>query len=293
MKKLTFGMLFITFILFLGLGTFSNPMIANTVDTTDAQRDLYLNIMTCNKPQYDMVKSIVGDKHNVEYMFTSEKESKDFIYKDETITNISNMDLFFYSGNDFEPWSTKLINKLNKSNLGTINISRGIRVIQGQTNNESKENPYFYSGLEEYKIVLYNIKSAIQDKDPKNRDLYEKNYNKVIEDEDKRIDKIKENRKELSEYKFISLDDKLDYFYRGIGISPIKIPSNKTIENVITENKLDPTKVIVLKDRETPMTEVGYKVVILDRFDGKSSVEDLIERNYRSFYDLIEVKENK
>ncbi|MBD7912976.1 MULTISPECIES: zinc ABC transporter substrate-binding protein [Clostridium] len=293
MKKLTFGMLFITFLLFLGLGTFSNPMIANTVDTTDAQRDLYLNIITCNKPQYEMVKSIVGDKHNVEYMFLTEKESKDFIFNDETINNISNMDLFFYSGNDFEPWSGKLINKLNKSNLGTIDISRGIRVIQQQTDNGNKENIYFYPGLEEYKIVLYNIKSAIQDKDPKNRTLYEENYNKVIENIDKKINKMKENKKDLAQYKFISLDDKLDYFYRGIGISPIKVTNNKTIESVIKDNKLDPTKVIVLKDRETPMTEVGYKVVTLDRYDGNSDVQDLIEKNYKSFYDLIELNENK
>lgn len=290
MKKLTYGMLFITFILFLGLGTFSNPMIANTVDTTDAERDLYLNIITCNKPQYEMVKSIVGDKHNVEYMFTNEKDSKEYVYNNETINNISNMDLFFYSGNDFEPWSTKLLSKLNKSNLGTISISRGITVIQNQVDNANKENIYFYSGLGEYKIALYNIKYAIQDKDPKNKDLYEENYNKALEDIDKRINKIKENKKDLGEYKLISLDDNLDYFYRGVGISPIKVANNKTIAATISENKLDPAKVIVLKDRETPMTEAGYKVATLDKYDGNCSVSDLIERNYKSLYDLIEIK---
>ena len=100
MKKITFVMLAITLILFLGLGVFSNTTVANTVDDSNTERDIYLNIMTCNKPQYEMVKAIVGDKHNVEYMFKDEKQSKEFLFNDETAINISNMDLFLYSGND-------------------------------------------------------------------------------------------------------------------------------------------------------------------------------------------------
>ena len=63
-------MLLITFLLFLGIGVSSNPLIANTIDREDTSRDVYLNIITCNKIQYEMVKDIVGNKHNVEYMFT-------------------------------------------------------------------------------------------------------------------------------------------------------------------------------------------------------------------------------
>ena len=198
-------MLFITLILFLGMGIFSNSTVANPVDDPNTERDIYLNIMTCNKPQYEMVKVIVGDKHNVEYMFKDEKASKEFLFNDETIINISNMDLFLYSGNDLEPWSSTSLRNLRKSNLGIINVSRGIRSISMQVNKQTKENPYFTVGLEEYKIALYNVKSAIQDKDPKNRDLYEDNYNKSIQILDKKIEELKNNRKSLGEYQFIAL----------------------------------------------------------------------------------------
>lgn len=285
-------MLFITLILFLGLGIFSNSTVANTVDDSNTERDIYLNIMTCNKPQYEMVKLIVGDKHNVEYMFKDEKASKEFLFNDETVTNISNMDLFLYSGNDLEPWSSSLIDKLSKSNLGTIDVSRGLRSILMQVNKETKENPYYTAGLEEYKIALYNVKAAIQDKDPKNRDLYEDNYKKEIETLDKKIEDIKTDKKNLGEYQFITLDDKLDYFYRGIGITPIKVGAKK-ISDIITENKLDPKKVIVLKDNETPFVEEGYKVVNLTRYDGNVSIDELMLRNYKAVYEIIETKDNK
>lgn len=292
MKKITFVMLVITLILFLGLGVFSNTTVANTVDNSNTERDIYLNIMTSNKPQYAMVKALVEDKHNVEYMFKDEKQSKEFLFNDETAINISNMDLFLYSGNDLEPWSSALIDKLKKNNLGIIDVSRGIRAISTQVNRETKKNSYFTTGLEEYKIALYNVKAAIQDKDPKNRDLYEDNYNKLIELLDKTIDEVKVNKKDLGEYKFIALDDNLDYLYRGLGINPIKL-EDKKIGDIIIENKLDPTKVIVLKDSETPFVEVGYKVISLTRYDGNIGIDELILRNYKTFYEIIEIKDNK
>ena len=152
MKKVTFGMLVITFLLFLGIGVSSNPLIANTVDREDTSRDVYLNIITCNKIQYEMVKDIVGDKHNVQYMFNEEEASKNFKYTDETISNISNMDLFFYSGSIMEPWIDGLISKLDKSDLGVINSSRGIRKVNLTGENSGKENPYYMVGYEEYKV---------------------------------------------------------------------------------------------------------------------------------------------
>ncbi|PRR83109.1 metal ABC transporter substrate-binding protein [Clostridium vincentii] len=292
MKKITFVMLFITLILFLGIGAFSNPTVADTVNNGNTERDIYLNIITSNKPQYEMVKAIVGDKHNVEYMFKDEKGSKEFLFNDETVINISNMDLFLYSGNDLEPWSSSLIDKLEKSNLGIINVSRGIRPISMQLDTETKDNPYYTVGLEEYKIALYNVKAAVQDKDPKNRDLYEENYNKSIEILDKTLEEIKRNKKALEGYQFIALDDKLDYFYRGIGITPIKV-GDKTISDVITQNKLDSNKVIVLKDNGTIITEEGYKVINLTSYDGNVSIEELILKNHKALYDIIEIKDNK
>ena len=153
-KQLTFVMLCITFILFLGLGTFSNNTVANPIDATEGERDLYLNIITSNKIQYEMVKEIVKDKHNVEYIVIGEEESKNFEFNDEIINNISNMDLFLYTGSIIEPWSSSLISKLNKSNLGTISTIRGIRSVITQVENRNVDNPYVYAGLEEYKVIL-------------------------------------------------------------------------------------------------------------------------------------------
>ncbi len=120
LKKITFAMVIITIVLSLGMSVFSSPLLANTDNTSTNRvesRDRYLNIMTVNKPQYDMVKKITKDKHNVEYMFTEGNDIRDFKYNNEVIENVSNMDLFIYSGTSFEPWTNTFIDELKKGIL--------------------------------------------------------------------------------------------------------------------------------------------------------------------------------
>lgn len=293
MKKLTFVMLIVTFILFLGVKAFSNPTVANIVDSGTSDRDTLLNIMTTNKMEYEMVKTIAGDKHNVEYIFNDYKEGADPIINDNVINNISNMDLFLYSGSSPDKWCTDLRGKLNKNSVGTIDISRGIRLSNIVVNNETKVNPYFYIGTDEFKVLLYNVKSAVQDKDPKNREFYENNYSKTIDKLDKGIMEAKENKKDLSEYTFVTLDNNFDYLYKGLGISPAKLPEGKTMAQYVEEEKIDPNKLIVVKDTETPFNEPGYKVVNFEKYSNKMSIEELIEQNYKKLYSVIEIKENK
>ena len=109
MKKITFAMVIITIALSFGMSLFSSPLLANTENNRAESREKCLNIMTVNKPQYDMVKKIIKEKNNVEYMFTNEKDISEFKYSEDVLSNISNMDLFIYSGTSFEPWSDSFI----------------------------------------------------------------------------------------------------------------------------------------------------------------------------------------
>lgn len=283
MKKVTFAMLIITFLLFLGLGLSPNESLANATYDSEANRDVYLNIMTCNKVQYEMVKAIAGDKHNVLFMFINEEDSLNFKYTQETTNNLENMDLFLYSGNGYEPWVSKLNDSISNGKVGIIDLSRGIRTIDFQSNENSKVNPYYWTGVDEYKIALYNIKSAIQDKDPLNREIYEENYDDAVNKVDIYVRATSDQTSKLSEYTFIALDDYLDYFYKNISITPLKL-KGKTVEEVIIENKLDPIKVVILKDKDTKFEEIGFKVINLEKYNGNNSAEEIIVNNYKNLY---------
>ena len=289
MKKITFAMVIITIALSFGMGVFSSPLLANTDNNGLESREKFLNIMTVSKPQYDMVKKITKDKHNVEYMLTDEKDIKDFKYNTKVIDNVSNMDLFIYTGTNFEPWTSTFINELKKGNLGIINLCRGIRILNFDSEGSNKENPYYFEGIDEYKISLYNVKAAIQDRDPQNRDYYEKNYNEAIKELDNSLSKYKKNIELLSDYIFITLNNNFDYLTKSLNLNAMKL-DNHEVSEFIKINNLDPKKVIIVEDgeEESKMDLSEYSTVKLWKYYGNMSFDELILYNVDQISKIIE-----
>ena len=290
MKKVTFVMLITTFIMYIGLNFFSDQGIADTSYSEDSVRDTYLNIMVCNKSQYYMVKKIVGERHNIQYLFNNEEKIDAFRYDKGVVDNVSNMDIFMYSGNSFENWDSAFINDLDKSKVGVINISRGIRTLN-YNDETNKTNPYYWTGLEEYKIALYNIKNAIQDRDPKNRDLYEKNYNTAISYLEQSLSIYNGKRNDLNNYIFISLDEKLAYFFRDLGIDTYLLKGD-SIEKYIVDNNFDLSKVVIVRDAKTEFNNPQYKLLTFESFDSNKSYEDIMFNNYKELYSLTVIDKN-
>ncbi|AIY78960.1 ABC transporter substrate-binding protein [Clostridium botulinum] len=288
MKKITFIMIIITLTFSVGMGVFANPLLANTENDQKEDREKYLNIMTVNKPQYKMVKKIVQNKHNVQYMMTEETDINGFKYNKEIIENVSNMDLFIYSGTSFEPWANSFINELKKGSMGIINLSRGMRLLNYDGNEASKENPYYFEGIDSYKIALYNVKAAVQDRDPKNRDYYEENYNNAIKELNNQIEPYNEKIKGLKDYTFLALNDNFDYLTKDLGLHVVKL-NNYEISEFIKVNNLDENKLIILKDgtEETNMDLSKYKVVNLWKYYGDMSFDELILYNIKVLTDLL------
>lgn len=295
-------MVVITITLSFGMSIFSSPLLANTEKSNSSNsgvesRSKYLNIITVNKPQYEMVKKIVKDKHNVDYMFTDEKDINDFKYSQEVLDNVSNMDLFIYSGTNFEPWTNTFINELKKGNLGIINLSRGIRTLNYEAEGTTKENPYYFEGIEEYKISLYNVKAAIQDRDPQNRDFYEDNYKKAINEFEKQINQYKNRLEALKEYKFVTLDGGFDYLTKSLGLDTLRL-DNHEISEFMKLNNLDVNKTIIIVDGEyLPNMDLSkYYTVKLWKYYGDMSFDDLIMYNVNELCNLVkeeQVQENK
>lgn len=280
MKRVTFFMMVVTFFMFIGISFFSSPMLANTANDTIEERDVYLNIMASNKSQYEMIQKITGTKHNVQYMFSSEEEIKNFKFTDEILSNVANMDLFFYAGSGYEPWIDEFISKVKKGKLGIINISRGMRTLTKQLGDKSIENPYYWLGLEEYTIALYNIKSAIQERDPKNRQYYEDNYNKVIKEFREKLEEYKNQLINKNAYSIVVVGDDFDYFFKGLGVEVIKVvPEN--IDGVALEKKLKLDKTIVIKDKNLELnSKLVFKYIAnLEKFNGNKSFEEIIYGN--------------
>jgi ABC-type Zn uptake system ZnuABC Zn-binding protein ZnuA len=252
------------------------PVVQETIE-----KELSLNIVVTNKLLYNMVKDIIGDRHSLDYMFTSKDKLWNFNYTEDSISNISRKDLFFYWDSGIEPWDTDFIDKLTKNKVGNVSVSRGVKFITLAREVKYKEvtlkdNPYFWLSIDDYKIAMLNIKNAIQDKDTKDRDLYEKNFSKAIKEVEDYQKKLKEAADKLKDYTFVVDGDELDYFTSYYGFKTLKInnyglilTAKQTEDNKKVEEKFKEAKnVVFLYDEEG---EFKSNEALINKYNLKTS----------------------
>ena len=296
LKKFTFLLVIINIIFFIGLTLY--PKSDSISNANAEERETYLNILTTNKISYSIVKHIVGDKHYVQYMFKNDIEPLTYKYTEDALSNTSNMDLFIYMGASAEPWIDGFISEIKKGKVGIINASRGTKLInysepKKYNEFEIKINPYYWLNPDDLKVSLYNIKSAIQEKDPKNRDFYEQNYSLLLENLSKISKVLNLKEMNLKDVEFFSIDDDLDYLMKYLDINYKKVKKedlDKDFESLdnkksqlntedgiedklnLDKNKeVSKDKIIIFTDQklltqyETKLKELGYKAIVFTK----------------------------
>lgn len=194
------------------------------------ERQVSLDIITTNKMLYNMVKDISKDNHNVDYMFKNKNEIWNYNFSEDSLNNIGRQDLFIYIGAGYEPWLGSFTDKLSKNKVGIINASRGVKLTPytGEVKYKDtviKDNPYYWLNIDNYKIALLNIKNAIQERDPKNRDFYEENFNQTLKELDNSQKRIKDISDKTKDFTYVVDGDELDYFTKYLNLKIIKVSS--------------------------------------------------------------------
>lgn len=222
----------------------------------DVKNEVNLKIMTTNKFLSYMVKDIVKDKHYVNYMFKNETDQWDFVFSKDSLENISNHDLFIYVGANFEPWIGNFIDGLNKDSVGVINASRGVKLIDYDTevkydDTVLKDNPYYWLDINNYKVMMLNIKNVIEEKDPENRGFYEENFAKAKKEAETYEKQLKELNEKAKDCLFLVQGDKLDYFVKDNDLKYLKLneyyglSAEKRVERADFEKKLKEAKKLI------------------------------------------------
>ena len=293
MKKFIYGIITINVIVIvIFAATYRFGIVKSSAIVREKESsEKYLNIVVTSKPLYYIVKDIAGDKHNVEYMFKTEKDIWEYKYTEDSINNIEKKDLFFYNGANLEPWIDSFTAKLKKDKLSTINVSRGVKLNlldnpRKYGDKEIKENPYYLLGIEEYKIALSNIKNSIEEKDPVNRQFYEKNYEKKLKEIYIAEEEMKVSISKLNHYSLILSKDEFDYGLNSFNLTNIRLKEfDKDISNKILKNQ---KAIIILEKDESLNKDIQYtmkdnnsQVIYLEKYNGDKDYINIIKDNMK------------
>lgn len=166
-------------------------------------------------PNYDFVKQIGGDKVQVTLLLNSGVDSHTYEPSVKDMKNISDSDLFVYTGTTSEPWAEEIINSLENSNCKIVDSSKNIELIESEKFVEeynalnTTSHEHSEEGLEEYEYdghiwlnpqnaikMLDTICDALCEYDEENSDYYRQNaeiYKNEIQKLDSDIEKAMQN----------------------------------------------------------------------------------------------------
>lgn len=296
MKKLTFILLGINLLMFIYISFFHGSVTLSMSENDVKEREAYLNIVTTDRCSYNMVKKIIGDKHNVKYLFKNKEEMINYKITPEAMNNISNMDLFIYLGAGNEPWMSEFISGLEKGKVGIIDLSRGIRILPYENSikevgHSINQNPNYLMSPEEYRVALYNIKTAIAEKDLENKEFYETNYEKIIKDLENEMIKVKQDLANVERTNFYTLDEEGVYLYNYLGIKVESI----TLDDLddVTRFKEDENNILLYTedgqtlDEYEIITNGVLKAISLKEPIGNESTCNLIIENSKKISEAV------
>jgi len=294
MKKFLYCiMILIIVVSFSGCKSNSKTNVNVPKGKSSKSEGISLDIMVTNRYLYNIVKSLTGDKDNVQFMFKDDNSVKQFNFTSDSLNNVSKYDLFMYTSADFEPWASNFQNKLDKSKVGVVDVSRGAKINSldkgdKESNEDIDKNPYYWGNFDNYNAMLLNIKNALEEKDPKSRDFYEGRFKNCVKDVKDMEKELKVLLKNFDGYTFVTTDYKFDYFFSYNNLKSVKVKrqvNDITIPD-ITSKISDKNKVCFIYDDDKELSDnndlikkYSMKTLKFNIYYEKGNLVDMMKNN--------------
>ena len=261
MKKCRFLVLLL--LAFVGLAACSSQK--SSTETGSSK----LNVVATNSIIADITKNIAGDKINLHSIVPVGQDPHEYEPLPEDVKKTSQADLIFYNGINLETggnaWFTKLVeNAKKKENKDYYAVSEGVDVIylEGQ-NEKGKEDPHAWLNLENGIIYAKNIAKRLSEKDPANKETYEKNLKTYVEKLSALDKEAKEKFNNIPEEKkmIVTSEGCFKYFSKAYNVPSAYIWEINTEE----EGTPDQIKSLVEKLRKTKVPSLFVESSVDDR----------------------------
>lgn len=225
-----------------------------------------ITIISSSFPGYDFARAITKDSKNIEtkMLLKAGSEMHDFEPTPQDIKNIKNSRIFIYVGGESDAWIEDILNDINTEETKIIKLMDLVNTVEEEIVEGMEEQEHDREEIEYDEHVwtspinaieiIEKVKNEIIKVDPDNKDLYEDNANKYIQElrqVDEEIKDIVNNskRKELIfgdrfPLRYFVDEYGLSYYAAFPGCSHQTEASAKTISFLINKVKEDSIPVI-------------------------------------------------
>lgn len=161
----------------------SSEAVSST-DQTNQSDESPLKVYVTFNAMKEFVTAVGKDKVEVATIIPDGMEPHDFEPKAQDIAGLSSAKIFVYSGLGMEAWAEEAIKAADNTDLIIVEASKGADVIENTDQEEIEEHgqydPHIWLSLKGAESEVKNIKDALVQADPSNKDYYEANCDDFI-----------------------------------------------------------------------------------------------------------------
>lgn len=264
--------------------------------STDGRVDVAVSF----NPMAELAEAVGGDKIDIYTIVPDGSEPHDFELKAKDIQAVAEAEIFVYNGAGMESWAQAAVSASENSTLIEVDTSKGCDLIT--TNGVA--DPHVWLSLKMAKIQAQNIKDALVQADPDNRDYYEGNYSDFSSEIDELYTEYKAKFDALQSKNFVTGHAAFAYFCRDFGLKQSSVedvfaegePTARKIAELVEycrENNVDTIFMEELaspKVSETLANEIGAKVeriYTLESSEGNDSYLSGMSKNLILVYESL------
>ena len=193
-------------IMLVGCGTQSDKNINN--------EEKKVNVTVSISPIKEFTELIGGDKVKVTSLIADNVEPHDVDLKPRDFEKLTKSELFIYNGLGMEDWLEQVKEQISEDKIKYVDTSENGNPIK----TDGKTDPHQWLSLKEAINQCNNIKNALEEVDPENKNYYEENYEKAKTDFEELSNKYLPKFQSLEHKNFVTSHEAFGYLCRDFGL---------------------------------------------------------------------------
>ena len=281
---------------------------AGSTEQTSTPEESKINVSVTFDAMQEFVSAVGKDKVEISTIIPDGMEPHDFEPKAQDLARLSTAKVFVYSGLGMEAWAEEAIKAANNAELITVEASKGADAIENTEPEEIEEHgqydPHIWLSLKGAELEVKNIKDALVQADPSNKDYYETNCNDYISQLESLFNEYNEKFQSVEKKSFVTGHAAFGYLCRDFGLEQNSVedtfaegePSAQQLTELVEYCKENKVTTIFAEEMASPdvsqtlANEVGAKVETI--YTVESNEDDLtyLERitdNLSKIYDSL------
>ncbi len=165
-------------------------------------------------PIKEFTELIGGDKIDVTSLVPDNAEPHDIDLKPRDFEKLTKSKLFIYNGLGMEDWLDEVKEQISEDKIKYVDTSENGNAIK----TDGKIDPHQWLSLKEAINQCNNIKIALSEVDPNNKDYYEENYEKVKNDFEELYNEYLPKFQSLEHKNFVTSHEAFGYLCRDFAL---------------------------------------------------------------------------